>query len=118
MLSVLIAENNVGMLAHQLDDERLMAKITHLIQMFNCDIDNAFHVWLGYINNSSTCNVLAQYHTESRRLQRAGLVLVCQVKKRKGGTGRHRHPVLPILSLAGKQQLVVFRLCDLTDFTI
>ena len=97
-----IAEDDIGMLAHQLDDQCLVADIAHLIEVLNLHIDDSFHVRLINARDASVGDMLAQHHTECRCCQRTWFVLVRQIQKRKRGTCRDGHAKLAVCSFTGE----------------
>ena len=42
-LILLIAENNIAVFSHELDDQKFTALITHFIQMLNLKTENTLH---------------------------------------------------------------------------
>ena len=54
-----IAEDDVGMLAHQLDDQCFMTKIAHFVQVLDFHIDDSFHMRLINARDAPVGNMLA-----------------------------------------------------------
>ena len=72
--SVFIAENNIAVFSHDFNYQGLLTQITHFVQMFYVDSDNAFQARLGNARNSPVLQMLAQEHTEIGRRYGAGLI--------------------------------------------
>ena len=80
--SIGITENNITVLAHQLNNQCFGAQIAHLIEMLNLKVDDTLHMRLVNTCNTSVCDMLAQHHTEIRCGHGAWLVCPGQVYKR------------------------------------
>ena len=87
-LILLIAENNIAVFSHELDDQKFTALITHFIQMLNLKTENTLHGRLSHCNDTATADVLAEKHTEIRGSQRTWLIGLGQIDQWKTGTGR------------------------------
>ena len=112
---VLVAENDVAVLAHQFDDELLGAKVSHFIQVLDPEIEDPLHPGLGDGKDPAVLDVLAKQHAEAGSRDGAGLVSGREVGQGKGGRSRQGEPVLAAVVFYGKKQLVRFGLCDLVD---
>ena len=49
---VIVAENNVAVLAHDFDHESLMAEVAHLVHMLDLDMDDTLQTRLGNIRDA------------------------------------------------------------------
>ena len=111
--SLIITENNITVLAHQLHDKNLLTGIPQLIQMLQLKHHHTLHPRLPDIRNPRTSNMLTQQHTEIRRSHRTGLILGSKINQRKRSTGRKQQPALPIRPLPRNQKLIRLRLSNL-----
>ena len=87
-LILLIAENNIAVFSHELDDQKFTALITHFIQMLNLKTENTLHGRLSHCNDTAAADVLTEKHTEIRGSQRTRLIGLGQIDQWKTGTGR------------------------------
>ena len=110
---LIITENNITVLAHQLHDKNLLTGISQLIQMLQLKHHHTLHPRLPDIRNPRTSNMLTQQHTEIRRSHRTGLILGSKINQRKRSTGRKQQPALPIRPLPRNQKLIRLRLSNL-----
>ena len=110
---LIITENNITVLAHQLHDKNLLTGIPQLIQMLQLKHHHTLHPRLPDIRNPRTSNMLTQQHTEIRRSHRTGLILRSKINQRKRSTGRKQQPALPIRPLPRNQKLIRLRLSNL-----
>ena len=65
-----IEEDDVAVLAHDLDDQVVGAKIAHFIAVFHFEAQDPFQSGLGDRDDAAVLQMLAQKHAESRRLKR------------------------------------------------
>ena len=70
-----IHEDQVGMLAHEFADERLVRAVAQIAQMLDFNFQYAVAVDLANIGNSPADQMLAHQHAQVKRLQRAGFLL-------------------------------------------
>ena len=54
-----ITENNIAVLAHQLNDQLLMAEIAHFVKMLDMKAENTFQPRLGDGCNAAAADMLA-----------------------------------------------------------
>ena len=73
-LILLIAENNIAVFSHELDDQKFTALITHFIQMLNLKTENTLHGRLSHCNDTAAADVLTEKHTEIWGSQRTRLI--------------------------------------------
>ncbi len=71
-----IRKNQVAVLAHNLDGQRLFSHIPKVIEMFDLKMDDPFHIRLPDLYNPPVCDMLSQQHTKIRRGHRAGLICI------------------------------------------
>ena len=72
-----IEEDDVAVLAHDLDDQVVGAKIAHFIAVFHFEAQDPFQSGLGDRDDAAVLQVFAQEHAESRRLK-GSLSLFCR----------------------------------------
>ena len=113
--ALIIAEDDVAVLAHNLDHQLLLAQIAQFIQMLDIKDDDTLQLGLGDAGDPSISDMLAKKHAEVGGCHGTRLILVCQIYQREGCAGRDIEPFLSLRSLDGKQQLVWLRLGDLGD---
>jgi len=82
---LIIAEDDVAVFAHDLNDKGLAAEVAKLIQVFNLEINDTFQSWLCDRDNPSVAQMLAQKHAEVRSRHWARLVLAGEIDQWKAG---------------------------------
>ncbi len=107
----LIAEDDIAVLAHDLHDQSFVAEISHFVQVFHVDMDNALQAGLGDGGDASVLQMLAQQHAKSRSRHGAGLVLPGEIYQGQGGVRGQEQAPLALPGLDSQQQFVTFRLC-------
>ena len=112
---VLIDEDDVAVLAHQLNDEALPPQISQLIEMFDLKLDDTLKSRLGYFDDAPGSNVLSQQHTEVRCGQRAWLVGLGEVYQGQACAGRYRETQGFFIIFYREHQLILLRLGNLVD---
>ena len=63
---ILLAENDIAVLAHQLHNQTLAPHIAHLVQMLQNKFHNPLQPRLADLHNAGASDMLAQQHTEAR----------------------------------------------------
>ena len=115
-IPVLLHEDNVAVLSHKLHNQPLAAQISHLIQMFDVEMDDSFKSGLSNIGDSAVLKMLAQEHAKARSRHGAGFIALCEINQGQGCPGRDQKASLTAACcFYGKQQLVIFRLGNLIN---
>ena len=100
-LLLIAKEDNVAVLAHQLDDQRVAAEIPHLVEMLNFEAEDPLEAGLGHGDDPSVLKMLAKEHAEGRRLQRRLPGLRREVGQRERCVSRQIEPALAAAALGG-----------------
>ena len=116
--ALVIAENDVAVFAHDFYDQRLPAKVTHLIQMLNIEMDDPFQLRLTDRHDPSVSYIFSEQHTEIRCRHGTWFIFFRQIDQRKGGACGNAEPFLSFRSLDCEQKLVGFRLGDFIDSSV
>ena len=115
--AVLLAENDVAVLSHQLNDQALASQISELVEMLDLKVDDSLKTRLADLHDSAGADMFSQEHAEIRSRQWAWLILVCKVDERKACARRDRQTQsLPVVFYR-KEKLVFLRLSDLVDLS-
>ena len=114
-LILVVAEDNIAVLAHDLNDERLAAEISQLVQVLQFEVKDTLQSRLGDVDDPCVLKVLAQKHAEPGRRHGAGLAGLCKVHKRQGCVCGKQKFILGTVIFDREKKLVVFGLCDLVD---
>ena len=113
--SLFIAENNIAVFAHDLNDQGFAAQISKFIQVLDLEADDPLQGRLGNAYDAAICNMFSQKHTEIRRSHRTWFVISGQIDQRQGCTCGDDQSHLPFRRFDREKQFVIFRLCDLGD---
>lgn len=84
---LVIAENNVAVLAHQLHDQNLVAHVAQLVEMLQLKFHYTFQFRLADGCDPCTADVLAKKHAEVGGSEGTDPVLACEIDQGKGSTG-------------------------------
>ena len=113
-LLFVVQEDDIAVLAHELDDQGVPAEVAHLVEVFHLKAQDSFEAGLCHGKDPSVLQVLAQEHAESRRLQRRLPGNRRKISERERGVGREVEPALAAAALGGghecEDQLVAVRL--------
>lgn len=113
--SFFITENNIAVLAHDLNDQGFAAQISKFIQVLDLEADDPFQGRLRNAYDAAICNMFSQKHTEIRRSHRTWFVISGQIDQRQGCTCGDDQSYLPFCRFDREKQFIIFRLCDLGD---
>ena len=80
---LVIGKDQIAVFAHQFNDQLLMAKISHFIEMFYVQMNDAFKSRLRNINNSAVLQVLSKQHAKTGCSHGAYFICLCQVNEWK-----------------------------------
>ena len=83
--TVLLGENQVAVLAHQLHDQGLAAEIPHFIQMLDMKMENSLERGLGDRDDAPAAQVLSKQHAKARCGHGCRFIFLCQIDQ--GQTG-------------------------------
>ncbi len=78
-LFFVIAENNIAVLAHNLNNKMFYAQVAKLVKMLDLDIEDALKTGLGDWKDSRAVKMFAKQHAEIRRGHRVRLCCLWQV---------------------------------------
>ena len=90
--AVLLTEDDVAVLAHNLNDQPFPAEIPQLIQVFQGKFDDALQAGLAHGHDPRAADVFAKQHTKIGRRQRPGLVGLGQIDQGQTGAGGQEKP--------------------------
>ena len=121
--AVVIAEqDDVRVLAHQLDREVALSEVAHLIEMLDGEEDDTLEtvlvqrlVRLSHVEDRTVSDVLPEGHTEGRRVDRRRLRILREGAERKGRIDRDLYLHIILLISHGQLDLILLRLCDLRN---
>ena len=113
--SFFITENNIAVLAHDLNDQGFAAQISKFIQVLDLEADDPFQGRLRNAYDATICNMFSQKHTEIRRSHRTWFVISGQIDQRQGCTCGDDQSYLSFCRFDREKQFIIFRLCDLGD---
>ena len=109
-----VQKDDVAVLAHELDDQRVAAEVAHLVEVFHCKTQDPLEAGLRHRVDAAVLQVFAQEHAESRRLKRGLSLFGREISQREGGVCREIEPALAPAALGGrfecKDQFVAVRL--------
>ena len=111
-LAALLHEDQIGILAHELADQRAHGVVAHLVERFEIDLGDAVAGVLADLQHARAQNVLAHEHTEGRRLERIVFLLARQVHPRAVRRGRDQQHMIFALVANGQQYFVALGLRD------
>ena len=111
----IIEKNDIAVFAHDLYDQLHRLQISHLVQMFDGDLNDPLHARLSDPGDPSVADMFPEKHTEVRRGQRIGFIIRNEINKGQAGACREQKPVRFFLILYDQQQLVRLRLIDFID---
>ena len=111
---VLAAQDDVGVLAHQLADEVLFAGHTHFIRRIQFDGEHTLDRRLAHCRNLCALHMLAQQHAEHRRRRRILSSRVNEMHARRACRDRQQQSARTALTAACLQHdFIAVRLIDL-----
>ena len=111
---VLAAQDDVGVLAHQLADEVLFAGYTHFIRRIQFDGEHTLDRRLAHCRNLCALHMLAQQHAEHRRRRRILSSRVNEMHARRACRDRQQQSARTALTAACLQHdFIAVRLIDL-----
>ena len=90
------------MLAHDLHDQDMGTQIAHFVAVFHRDAQDALQTGLFDRKDASVLKMLAQQHTEGRRLQGSLSGGPCQIDEGKGGIGAEVKTELTAAPVCGR----------------
>ena len=93
-LLLIVKKDDIAVLAHKLNDKCVAAEIAHFVEMFDFKAQYPFKAGLGDREDPAVLQVLAEQHTEGRRLKRCLSVFCREVSQRKRGVSREIEPAL------------------------
>ena len=106
-------QDEIGVAAHQLEHQMLLHRFTHLVRAVEAQIDQPLHRRLGERDDAPARQVLAQQHTEHRRLGRIFHGLLRQMDARMIAGGREQQTAARAGAAQAQQQRVALRLLHL-----
>ena len=113
--SFFITENNIAVLAHDLNDQGFAAQISKFIQVLDLEADDPFQGRLRNAYDAAICNMFSQKHTEIRRSHWTWFVISGEIDQRQGCTCGDDQSYLSFRRFDREKQFIIFRLCDLGD---
>ena len=113
---LVIEENDIAVLAHDLDDQEMGAQVAHFIAVFHFQTKDPLESGLGDRDNAPVLQMFAQEHTEGRSLKGRLAAGIGQVHERERGIGAEIESELSAASFGGRAhsdyQFVFVRLRD------
>ena len=113
-LLFVVEEDDVAVLAHQLDDQRVATQVAHLIEVLDLKAQDALETGLRHGEDPPVLQVLSKEHAESGRLKRRLSGPGSEISQRERGVGRQIEPALAASALRGRfereDQLIAVRL--------